>query len=151
MDTRPRPAAAPAHLVWRLLAMLYDSLPIFALWLAFSAIMLALRGGAPVVPWTPAFWLQAAALWTLTGAYLVFSWRRGGQTLGMRPWRLQLVGTQDARPGVGVLWQRHAWATLSLALGGLGFLWSLFDRERRSLHDLLSGTRLLRLPKPAKP
>jgi uncharacterized RDD family membrane protein YckC len=32
---------------------------------------------------------------------------------------------------------------LSLALAGLGFLWCIFDRERRALHDHLSGTYVI--------
>ena len=45
----------------------------------------------------------------------------------------------------GALALRYAVATLSLAAGGLGFLWSLIDRERRTWHDLASGTVLVRL------
>ena len=32
---------------------------------------------------------------------------------------------------------------LSLAPVGLGWLWCLFDRERRALHDHLSGTYVI--------
>jgi uncharacterized RDD family membrane protein YckC len=34
---------------------------------------------------------------------------------------------------------------VSLAAAGLGFLWSLVDAERRTWHDLASGTVLVRL------
>lgn len=144
----PRPPAEPAHLGWRLLGMLYDSLPVIALWFVCSAIVLVLRGGAPVLPWSTAFWLQALALWLLTGAYLVLSWRHGGQTLGMRPWRLRVVAENGSAPSLDALCRRYALATLSLATVGLGLLWSLIDGERRALHDLGSATRLVRLAKP---
>lgn len=146
-ESHPRAAAEPAHLGWRLLAMLYDSLPVIALWFACSAVVLLLRAGAPVLPWTPAFWLQALALWLLTGAYLVLSWQRGGQTLGMRPWRLRVVAEDGGVPATADLCRRYALATLSVAACGLGLLWSLIDGERRALHDLGSATRLVRLPK----
>lgn len=139
------PPAAPAHLGWRLLAIVYDSLPIIALWFLASVIVLALRGGAPVVPWTAAFWLQNLALWAITGVYMVESWRRGGQTLGMRPWRLKVVDEAGQIAARAVLWRRYALASLSLLACGLGFLWSLLDAERRSLHDLGSATRLVRI------
>lgn len=142
------PTAAPAHLGWRLLAIVYDSLPIVALWFLASVVVLALRGGAPVLPWTAAFWLQNLVLWALTGLYMVESWRRGGQTLGMRPWRLKVVDETGRVAARTVLWRRYALATLSLAAAGLGFLWSLLDAERRSLHDLGSGTRLVRMSPP---
>jgi len=139
--------AAPAHLGWRLLAIVYDLLPVLAIWMLFGAAVLLIRGGVPIVPWTPAFWLQNAALWLVTGTYAVLSWRRGGQTLGMRPWRLRVVDSEGHAPAAAQLWQRYALATLSLAAFGLGFLWSLVNRERRSWHDIGSSTRLVRLPR----
>jgi uncharacterized RDD family membrane protein YckC len=149
-DAPPRPLAEPAQLGWRLLAMIYDSLPVVALWFAVGAVALLLRGGAPVLPWSGAFWLQNAALWLVTGLYLVHSWQRGGQTLGMRPWRLRVVDQGGRTPGRAALWQRYAWATLSLLAFGFGFVWSLLDRERRTLHDIASATRLVRLPKDGR-
>jgi uncharacterized RDD family membrane protein YckC len=147
MNSPARPLAAPAALGFRLLALVYDLLPVLALWMLFGALVLALRGGERIMPWSVAFWLQNLALWGLTGGYAVLSWRRGGQTLGMRPWRLRVVDADGAAPSSTQLWRRYLWATLSLAVGGLGFLWSLVDAERRSWHDLASGTQLVRLPK----
>ncbi len=146
----PRPSAEPAHPGWRLVALVYDSLPVIAIWMLVSAIVLALRGGTPVPPWSAAFWLQAAALWLITGLYAVGSWRRGGQTIGMRPWRLRVVDEHGATPSTPQLWRRYGWATLSLLAGGLGFLWSIVDRDRRTLHDIASATRFVRLPKAPK-
>lgn len=137
--------AQPAHLGWRLLALIYDSLPVLALWFAVSAVVLLLRGGAPLLPWTPSWWLQLVALWGVTGAYLVESWFRGGQTLGMRPWRLKVVADSGQRATRGQLWRRFVWATLSGLAAGTGFLASLLDSERRAWHDRVSATRLLRM------
>jgi uncharacterized RDD family membrane protein YckC len=65
----------------------------------------------------------------------------------MRPWRLRLLAV-DGRPvTASAAWRRYLLATLSLALAGLGFWWSLLDPERRCLHDIGSATRVLRLPK----
>lgn len=145
MDTPPRSKAHPAHLGWRLLALVYDSLPVLALWLTASAAVLLLRGGQPVTPFGPAWWLQLLGLWGLTGVYAVESWCRGGQTLGMRPWRLMVVDASGHLASRRRLWQRFAWATLAWLPAGLGVLISLLDGERRALHDRLSGTRLVRL------
>lgn len=147
MSTAPRAAARPAFLGWRLLAMVYDALPVLALWFVVSVLSLALRGGQPIAPWTAAFWLQDLVLWGVTGLYAVESWRRGGQTLGMRPWRLKVVADDGTQANRAQLWKRYAAATLSLAAAGLGFLWSLIDAESRTWHDRLSGTRLVRLEK----
>ncbi len=143
-DRPARPPAEPTHLGWRLLALVYDALPVLALWLLASALILALRGGTPVQPWTSMFWLQNLLLWAIAGVYVVTSWRRGGQTLGMRPWRLRVVDEEGRTPGLAALWQRYGWATLSLAVFGLGFLWSLLEPQRRCWHDLASSTWLVR-------
>ncbi len=144
-DPARAPAAAPAHLGWRVLALVYDFFPVLALWFAASGAVLLARGGEPVVPGSAASWLEMAFLWLVTGAYAVLSWRRGGQTLGMRPWRLKVVGS-DGRPvAARALALRYAVATVSLLAFGLGFLWSLADRERRTWHDRVAGTRMVRM------
>jgi uncharacterized RDD family membrane protein YckC len=144
----PSPAApsvaTPAALGWRLLAMTYDAIPLLPLAFAVSALFLVLNGGQPVsAPLAKA--ALATTLWLACGAYFVLSWRRGGQTMGMRPWRLRVVGARGERATWGGLWLRYAVATVSLAAAGLGFLWSLVDAERRTWHDLASGTVLVRL------
>jgi len=143
----PLPTALPAHLGWRLLALVYDAMPNIAIWFAVSGVALAVvPGHAPFAPWS----LGQMALWGLcwgtSGLYAVMSWKGIGQTLGMRPWRLKVLGTDGRVAGARALWVRYAVATLSLALAGLGFAWSLVDRERRTWHDLASGTVLVRLP-----
>ena len=129
--------------------MLYDVLPVASLWFATAALGLLLRGGEPVTPNTPAAWVELAAMLLASFGYFGLSWRRGGQTLGMRAWRMRLVCEDGAAaPGWGALALRFVVAGVSLAAFGLGFLWSLVDRERRTWHDLASGTVLVRLAKP---
>ncbi|WP_032968546.1 RDD family protein, partial [Stenotrophomonas maltophilia] len=87
----PRPRAL---LLWRMLAMVYDTLPVLALWmLAGTLFTLAytLDGHTQrenIAPFSAWQWLLWAVCWAITGWYATASWRRGGQTLGMRPWRL---------------------------------------------------------------
>ena len=77
-------------------------------------------------------------------------WTHGGQTLGMRAWRLK-VTTED---GKGLNWSRaflrFLLAGLSWLILGLGFIWALFDKRRQTLHDRLSKTMLIQLPKKAR-
>lgn len=142
------PTARPAHLGWRLLAMTYDFFPVLALWFAASGLLLLMRAGQPVDPGSMASVFGLVSLWLASGAYAVLSWRRGGQTLGMRPWRLEVTAADGRRAGFGALSLRYAVATLSLAALGLGFLWSLLDRERRTWHDIASRTVMVRLQPP---
>jgi uncharacterized RDD family membrane protein YckC len=57
--------------------------------------------------------------------------------------RVIRVGT-DARPGLVRGLARAVATALSLACLGLGYLWSLWDRDRRGWHDILTGTRVVR-------
>lgn len=146
----PRPVARPTHLGWRLLAIVYDLVPLAGIVFAMAALNLLLRGGSPVQPGSPGAWVELATMLLAAFFYLGLSWRRGGQTLGMRAWRLRLVTTEGGVPSWRALTVRYAVAFASWGACGLGFLWSLFDGERRTWHDIASRTAIVRLQKPAK-
>lgn len=153
--SEPTPVAErpSALLIRRLLALFYDAWPVVALWLLLSALFtvgytLAGHGEREnIAAFSPLQWLLWLCCWLVAGLYATISWRRGGQTLGMRPWRLHLRTASGEPPAWAALWKRYALATLSLLCGGLGFWWALFDRERLTLHDRLSGTRLVGIPR----
>lgn len=149
--TQPRPANRPevetASLWPRLFALVYDLFPMLALWLTVAALSYAANGGEPVTPGSWGARLEFVGLLGVTFLYAGLSWRFGGQTLGMRAWRLRAVGTDGERPGWGAIAIRFCVGLLSLAAAGLGFVWVLIDRERRSWHERASGTLTVRLPK----
>lgn len=99
--------------------------------------------------------LQDRILFTLmlgsaAGFYLWF-WVRSGQTLGMMSWRIKLVD-QDyglVSPARGLLRFVLAWP--SFLFLGLGYLWLFVDRDGDALHDRLSGTRVVLVPKSERP
>lgn len=147
-DASPPAPARPQALVGRrLLALLYDVFPMLGVWFLIGAIALAAHRGEAIEGDTLAGWLELIALWTATGLYATVSWRRGGQTLGMRPWRLRVTGTDGTLPRWRTLWLRYAVGTASLLFAGLGFWWAWLDRDRLTWHDRASGTRLVRIPK----
>lgn len=154
-DTSPAAPAPPSALIgWRLLALFYDLWPALALWMLLSALFTLgytfLGHHDPhenIRPFSLLAWLLWLGCWVVTGLYATLSWRRGGQTLGMRPWRLRVVAADGAPPSWRALWLRYAAGTLSLAAAGLGFWWAWRDREKLAWHDRLSGTRAIRLPK----
>lgn len=127
---------------WRLLALLYDLFPVAGLWFLVAALFVVAHGDA--VTGGALGWLEFAALWAVTGAYAIASWRRGGQTLGMRPWRLRVVTSDGGPPSVRALLVRYAVGTVSLLLGGLGFWWAWVDRTGLAWHDRASATRMVR-------
>lgn len=68
-----------------------------------------------------------------------------GRTPGMRAYGLQAVDARKASvPTTGQCARRALVYMLSLAAGGLGILYSLFDAEGRTVHDILSGTVVVR-------
>ena len=144
--------ATPAALIgWRLLAIFYDFWPVLALWMlvssAFTLGYTFLGHHDPhqnIRPFSLLAWLLWLVCWVVAGLYATISWRRGGQTLGMRPWRLRLVGRDGAVPSWPRLWTRYSVGCLSLLAIGLGFWWAWLDRDRLTWHDRISGTRLVR-------
>lgn len=145
-----RIAALPAALGWRLLAAVYDLLPLLALWMLVSAALLLARGGVPVAPGSATAWVELVLLWAVAGLYAGLSWRRGGQTMGMRAWRLRVVDANGSSPAARTVALRYAVATLSLLALGVGFAWALFEPQRRTWHDLAAGTVVVRLPAKAR-
>ncbi len=133
------PARAPA-IGRRLASALYDLLLIVALTFVATFPFLAFLGDA-----THGWRRHLLQAWVLTviGAYFVWFWTRGGQTLPMKTWHIRLVG-RDGRPvGAARALHRYLLALLGTAALGLGFFWALFDRDRQFLHDRLAGTSLI--------
>ncbi|MBU2979527.1 RDD family protein [Alteromonas sp. C1M14] len=82
-------------------------------------------------------------LW-VAGFFLWF-WKKGGQTLGMRAWRLRIYSTVDAPMTWGRLTLR-----LIASLGGVGTLLVLLDfKNKQSLQDRVAKTEMLKLSKEA--
>jgi uncharacterized RDD family membrane protein YckC len=68
-----------------------------------------------------------------------------GRTLGMSLFGLQAVDARKASvPTTGQCMRRAFVYMLSLATLGLGILYSLFDADGRTAHDILSGTVVVR-------
>lgn len=84
------------------------------------------------------FWMLA---W-VTGFFLWF-WKNGGQTLGMRAWRLRIYTTDDKPMGYA-----RTFVRLITSLAGLGTLLVLFDwKSKLALQDRIAHTQVLHLSK----
>jgi uncharacterized RDD family membrane protein YckC len=100
-------------------------------------VMAGLLDRNPMVAGTLGLFVGMSVLYQI---YLGGIW---GQTLGKRLFRIRVISSHGAAPGPIVACARAATMTLSLLPAGLGFLWCVFDRERRALHDHLSGTYVI--------
>lgn len=96
-----------------------------------------------------AFWvkttLRIANLAVILGFHVGF-WSHGGQTLGMRAWRLRVVKNDGTTLGPTDALKRYVAAWCSAIPFGLGFLSSLWDPQRLAWHDRVSQTRLILIP-----
>ncbi len=120
--------------------MFYDALIVIALLMVATAIVLPLNQGEAFDSGN--LWLQVYLLSLVLGFFLLF-WRKGGQTLGMRAWKIKLVTSTNGPPGYAQLVVRAITGALGIALMGAGVLWSLVDRDKLAVHDRLSKTRLI--------
>lgn len=130
---------APA-LARRLASALYDLILVAALVLIATFPFLAFFGDA-----THGWRRHALQAWVIlvAGAYFVWFWTRGGQTLPMKTWHIRVVRSDGAPLGTARAIHRYAIAFLGLLAVGLGFAWALLDRDRQFLHDRLAGTALI--------
>ncbi|MEW9797087.1 RDD family protein [Alteromonas lipolytica] len=151
--------AQRAGFIRRLLAMVYDTLVATAVGMCAAMVVtvvmvVLLKNGVLDMSGfeQPADFIQQStlykgiiqvwvALWVI-GFFLWF-WRKGGQTLGMRAWRLRIYSTTDEP----MTWRRLL-LRLVFSLGGLGTLLVLFDiKNKQSLQDRVAGTEVLKLTK----
>jgi len=142
LDSSTSPIALePASVGRRLAAFCYDTLVLAALVVCFTLLVLAVRLGAAVPPGS---WWFPSCLVAIAMAFFCGFWVHGGQTLGMRAWRIRVV-REDGRP---LTWDlaalRFAAAVAAALPAGLGLWWGVFDAGNRGWHDRLTGTRVVR-------
>ena len=141
--TGDRQTYPPAGLFYRLVAMFYDTLLLLSVLLIATALALLATKGT-LHYHNPFF---RTFLFLICFSFYTWFWLHGGQTLGMRAWRLRLQRI-DGHPIT--IWQallRFMAAIPSLALAGLGLLWILVDKDKLAWHDRISESMIVRLPK----
>ncbi|MES9829874.1 MAG: RDD family protein [Candidatus Thiodiazotropha sp.] len=143
MPTYSAPEAEAAlipGLIRRLAAILYDSLLLIALLFVATAII-TLPFGNPSGAMFLVF--QFFIFEIIPLIFFTGFWAQGGQTLGMRAWRLKLIRMDGGDIGWSDALKRHLAALFSILLFGLGFIWILLDPQKLAWHDRLSKTRLI--------
>lgn len=145
----------------RLLAMIYDTLVAVAVGMCAAMVMiivmvvllknelLPLQGHAEPAALIQSSWAYKLViqLWvgTWIAGFFLWFWKKGGQTMGMRAWRLRIFSTTETP----MSWSRLI-LRLVFSLGGIGTLLVLFDyKHKQSLQDRIAGTEVLQLSKHA--
>lgn len=162
---QPSATLQPASLLRRTAGLVYDLVAVVAIVMVVGMVCQAATGGHLVhtgAHVTIAWWYRPLQ-YLVVVAYFLASWLRGGQTLGMRPWRMRLCMADGGAVTPGAALLRAGTMSLPLLVLALGhtvspriamlgacgiwlafFAFALPDRRRRGLHDLVAGTVLVR-------
>lgn len=139
----PKIQVEHAGLMRRLAALLYDCFLVGAIWFVLAGIIVIIHHGEAMPVWANQIILLPLLILSAFLFYFWF-WTHGGQTLGMRAWRLKILSSEKTTPSFQQCFIRFSIALLS---GGFGFLVCLFNQDKKSLQDLLSHTQIILLPK----
>jgi uncharacterized RDD family membrane protein YckC len=119
--------------------MFYDLLLLASVFFFSTLVIIPFNGGQPIEHGNLAY-----DFYLLTISYLYFTWQwtHGGQTLGMRSWKIRLRQHDAGK----VTWPNASLRFLLAMLSGLalgtGFFLVLIDPGRLAFHDRYSNTRL---------
>ncbi|MGR9044724.1 MAG: RDD family protein [Gammaproteobacteria bacterium] len=123
----------------RFAAQLYDGLLLVAVLFFATAVILPLNHGEAFTS-DNVFYL--AYLILVSFLFFGWFWTHGGQTLGLRAWKLKVLTTGQQPLNWKQALIRFAAAIVSWSVLGLGFLWILIDKHKFSWHDHLSKTAI---------
>jgi uncharacterized RDD family membrane protein YckC len=127
------------------MAIMYDLFLLIALLFIATAIAMALNQGKAIEPGQTLYPFYVIYLLIISFIFYGWFWTHGGQTLGMKTWKMKLQLTN----GQAVTWKlalvRFITAIISWGVAGAGFLWSLLHPQKRTWHDIASNSVLIDL------
>lgn len=150
-----------AGLPRRLAALLYDMFLVASIWFICGYIIIFSYGlfadntsqlvnGEIVTPWLLSLLQLVMMVSTMTYFYVWF-WLRTGQTLGMIAWRIRAVDLHNQPMSLRQALIRYALAWPCFWCLGLGYFYMYTNKDRDALHEKVSRTKTLLLPKDARP
>ena len=147
-------AAPVAGLLRRLAALLYDAFLVCAIWMAIGFAMQfvvgpntnhLVDGQVQTDPIIGAILFIAEVV--SAASFYIWFWMRTGQTLGMLAWRIQVVSSNSSKVSLKQALLRWVLAWPSFFCLGVGYLWLYVDEHGNTIHDILSGTQVIVVPK----
>ena len=121
-------------------SIFYDALLLAAVLFFATALALPFNAGAAISPENLIFPIYLIAV---SYTYFGWFWTHGGQTLGMKVWRVRARCDDGSALGWSQAAVRFAAAIISWLALGLGFVWSLWSPTNATWHDQWSGTKLI--------
>jgi len=123
----------------RVAAVCYDGLLLLAVLFLATALALPFNSGQA---FSSSQYFYPIYLLITSFIFYGWFWTRGGQTLGLRSWKMKLCRFDGGAVSWRLAGLRFAAAIISWAVFGLGYFWCLFDSKQLCWHDYLSKTRL---------
>lgn len=139
--TSGKAEARYAHGLRRIAAIFYDCILLMGILFAATAFLLTFNEGEAFRPGHPIYTLT---LVLISGAFFTWFWTHGGQTLGMRAWKIRLERADGSPCDTRTALSHWIVGVLLGSLLGLGWWFSLIDRKGRALQDLICRTRVVR-------
>jgi uncharacterized RDD family membrane protein YckC len=142
--SKKKPSPELLSNTWRgLLALLYDTILLLAIFFTLTALSLSLQNILPF-QYNNRRILQIILFLSIYIFYIYF-WIKHQQTLGMQTWKITLTSTlKNPKPTFRQTNIRCIVATFSMLCFGLGYLWPIIDPYQRTWHDIASSTILTR-------
>ena len=144
--------------LWRRMAALfYDAFLVTAIWMLLGFVMLLFvepNSNQLVEGLIQTDLLLDNILFILmvasSAAFYIYFWTRSGQTLGMLAWRIKVVNLKGnpITPIQGMIRFFVAWPAFFML--GLGYLWLYLDANGDAIHDKLSNSKVVLLPKSSR-
>tara|TARA_B100001027_G_scaffold167437_1_gene119244 strand:- start:9345 stop:9776 length:432 start_codon:yes stop_codon:yes gene_type:complete len=133
-----------ASLLRRLLALLYDSILIIGIYMSYVILITYLNGSA-LESQVEKLFLQFSFIFFIFLFYCYFWKFNNGQTLGMQVWKIKLFSSEHKKISILRMIYRCFLSLFFSLLFLSNFAFIIFNRERKTLGDYFSKTKLLRI------
>lgn len=127
----------------RIFSLVYDSLAILGIIFSLTLLLVIFNGGTPVAGEVADFIQLLITVLSGPIFYSYFWLVNDGQTLGMQAWKIKLIS--EERLSLRICLLRCAFSTFSFLFFGLGYLYILLNKEKKSLSDLVTNTRICKV------
>jgi len=128
--------------LWRRIAsMLYDSVLIVALLIVMSLPLISFNIQENIILKTT---VQIYS-YLIIQYFFVWFWVNSSGTLGMKSWKIKIVDNNGNKITYRKAILRFNIAIISILIFGIGFILSIFRKDRKCLHDIISKTILIKI------
>jgi uncharacterized RDD family membrane protein YckC len=127
----------------RIFSLVYDSLAILGIIFSLTLLLVMVNGGRPVAGEIADFIQLLITVLSGPVFYSYFWLANNGQTLGMQAWKIKLISEEKLSLRICLL--RCAFSTFSFLFLGLGYLYILLNKEKKSLSDVVTNTRICKI------